>query len=134
MRLHHRAENLERTAGGHRPRPVRRVSDRFVFRPFPRRVRRRVLQAEEERLRVLAPDDLDRLVAQQVCQVADAFDGREVLPEISSAALGGTTCVHVSRAMREVVDGAAQHTEELVEPVTVWSELRPPAEMPFADE
>ena len=36
--------------------------------------------------------------------------------------------------VREVVDGAAQHAEELVESVAVGTELRLPAEMPLADE
>jgi hypothetical protein len=61
-------------------------------------MRRRVLQADEERLRVPAPDDLDRLVAQQIRQVADALDGREVLPEVASTAFPGTSTARISRA------------------------------------
>ena len=50
------------TPGRHRARPVVEMSDRGVFGTFPRRMRRRVLKAEEERLRVPARNELDRLV------------------------------------------------------------------------
>ena len=113
---------------------MRRVADRLVLGPFPRRMRRGVLKAEKERFRMRPRDHLHRLVREQVGEIADAFYGREVLPEIRAAAAGRGAAGRIGRLVREVVDGAAQDAEELVEPVAVGTELRLPAEMPLPDE
>ena len=63
-----------------------RVADGRVFGSFPRRMRRVVLKAEEERLRVRPRDDLDGLVRQQIGEIADAIDWRQVLPQVGTAA------------------------------------------------
>ena len=56
------AIDLQRAARHHRTGTVRRVADRLVLGSLPRRMRRRVLKAEKERLRVRPRDHLHGLV------------------------------------------------------------------------
>src|SRR6185312_15891740 len=64
---------------------------------------------------------------------AAALDLRPVLPEVwpRRAALGLRP---IGCRVREIVDGAAQHAEELVETVADGIELGLPAEVPLADQ
>ncbi len=109
-RLHHRRVVL----AGTRLDPValavlslERVAQRLVVRPLPGPVRRRVEQAQEERVGPGAPDELDGPVGIQVGDVlARAVHELVVLPHVGEAA-----GVH----MAEVIHAAALVAEVLVE-------------------
>jgi hypothetical protein len=96
-----------------------------VARPFPRPVRRRVVEAQVKWPVVAPSDELGRAVGEQVGHVPNPLGGDVVLPE-----------VWLSRTadVREVIHAAAVNAEELVEPVAVGRELRHEAEVPLADE
>ena len=118
---HHRGVSAERAAVRHRARrrdPCDRR--RAVGRPFPRRVRRRVVQAQSRTASLrCARDVLDGAIAEQVRQVAVGRDARLVLPEIRQRVFA-----RVGRDVREVVERAAQAAEELVEAVAVRADTR----------
>src|SRR5688572_24574551 len=88
-------------------------------------MRRGVVQTQVERPLPSSPDEVDRTVGQQVGEISHALDGFQVLPEIFFVGAG---------LVREVIAGAAQNPEELVETVAIGAELRLPAKVPFPDE
>ena len=72
--------------------------DRAILRSLPRRVGRRVMQAQIEGTRMLPRDVFNRPVCQQVGEITRPLDRREVFPQICTAARGnagriGEPCV-----------------------------------------
>jgi hypothetical protein len=126
---HHRGIGAERAAARHRSDAVVRVIDRLVSGSFPRRVRRRVVQAQIKRLRALARNELRGAIAEQVGQVGIRRDAPVVFPQIGKRVFAG-----IGRDVREVIERAAQAAEELVEAVPVRSVFGPPTEVPLADQ
>ena len=93
----------ERAAFDHRAGPMRRVAEALVFGPFPRRMRRRVVQAQIERPGAAPRDDLDRFVRQQIRQIAGAPDRLQVLPQIAPAVALWSTRRRIGGLVGEVI-------------------------------
>ncbi len=124
--LHHGCVNLQRAAIHHRTLAVAGVPDGLVFGAFPRRMRRRVMETEIKRLVASPRDEGSGALRQQLREISDTLHRLKVFPKVGSAGVARLVC--------EVVTRAAQDAEELFEPVTIWSELRFPSEMPLANE
>src|SRR4029450_3326815 len=78
--------------------------------------------------------ELHCFVGQQIGEIPDAIERRQVLPQVGRASWCRVTPWRIRRTVREVIDGAAQHTEELVEAMIVRAEFRPPPEMPLPNQ
>src|SRR6266545_5339095 len=96
-------------------------------------MRRRVMKAQIKGGCASPLDVLDRLVRQQVGEIAETVDWRQVLPQICGSTRSAAAR-RVGGFVGEVIGRAAQHAEELIVPVLVRAELRLPSKMPFPDE
>ena len=101
----------------------------LVARAFPRPVRRREVQRQEERLcRLLLADVIDGALGQQVRVVADLVHRHFAFVQVFR---------HVgpdARLVREVVDGAAVVAEEEVVAALQRAEGRQVAQVPLAEQ
>ena len=118
---------------GHRPNAVLVVRDAGIARPFPRRVRRRVVQAQVERLARAPRDVLHRALGEEIGEISARGRRARCSPK-DPAELPAVDAARIRRDVREVVERAAQAAEELVETVPIRMKLGTPAEMPLADQ